>query len=454
MAKDKLTDYDSTTASNNTDIGGVSIAEGMLPSNVNNSMRELTKQLGAFADGTDGVDVLKLQDDTDTNSIKLQAPASVTATTTFTLPDGDGSADQVLKTDGSGQLGFADRHPNPSLIINGAATVNQRGDSTGVTSTGYYGPDRFQLLYTDAGTWSISQSSTVPEGFANSYKLDCTTAKASLAANSRLFVQTKLEGQNLQHLKKGTSNAVSTTLSFWVRSNKTGTYQVNIEDNDNIRIIGSTYAISSADTWEYKEVTFAGDTSGVLGDDNGDSLVLMWALVAGTDNSSGAVPTAWEAKSNTDRGAGLTVNLADSTSNEWYITGVKLEVGETATPFVHRSYGEELALCQRYYYNTYITPQASGSATDGIIAGTFNAGDRYAVRYIFPTTMRADPSVVFYGGRSTVADTADRVAVYNSDNLRSFASEPSSRKQGVYGFFDTNSTEDALRFHFTANAEL
>ena len=237
-----------------------------------------------------------------------------------------------------------------NIVINGSASVNQRGDSTGVTSTGYYGPDRFNLLYTDAGTWSISQSSTAPEGFANSYKLDCTTAKASLASNSRLFVQTKFEGQNLQHLKKGTSNAVSTTLSFWVRSNKTGTYQVNFEDNDNIRIIGATYTISAADTWEHKEITFAGDTSGAFTDDNGDSLAIMWALVAGTDNSSGAVPTAWEAKSNTDRGAGLTVNLADNTANEWYLTGVQLEVGEQATPFDHsESYGETLAKCQRYF---------------------------------------------------------------------------------------------------------
>jgi len=236
-----------------------------------------------------------------------------------------------------------------NLVINGSASVNQRGDSTGVTATGYHGPDRFQLLYTDAGTWSISQSSTAPEGFANSYKLDCTTAKGTLASNSRLFVQTKLEGQNLQHLKKGTSNAVSTTLSFFVRSNKTGTYQVNLEDNDNTRIIGATYTISSANTFEHKTITFAGDTSGAFADDNGDSLSIMWALVAGTDNSSGAVPTAWEAKSNTDRGAGLTVNLADSTSNEWYITGVQLEVGEQATPFEHRSFDDELARCERYF---------------------------------------------------------------------------------------------------------
>ncbi len=267
---------------------------------------------------------------------------------------------------------------NRNLIINGAASVNQRGDSTGVTATGYHGPDRFQLLYTDAGTWSISQSSTAPEGFANSYKLDCTTAKSSLASDSRLFVQTKFEGQDLQHLKKGTSNAVSTTLSFFVRSNKTGTYQVNLEDNDNTRIIGATYTISSANTFEHKTITFAGDTSGALTDDNGDSLSIMWALVAGTDNSSGAVPTAWEAKSNTDRGAGLNVNLADSTDNEWYITGVQLEVGEQATPFEHRSFGDELARCQRYFERfkrSYSEMGQSSSADATLWAGCSRSGN-------------------------------------------------------------------------------
>ena len=283
-------------------------------------------------------------------------------------------------------------HGRRNLVINGSASVSQRGDSTGVTSTGYYGPDRLNLLYTDAGTWSISQSSTAPEGFANSYKLDCTTAKASLASNSRLFVQTKIEGQNVQHLKKGTSNAVSTTLSFWVRSNKTGTYQVNLEDNDNIRIIGATYTISAADTWEHKEITFAGDTSGAFTDDNGDSLAIMWALVAGTDNSSGAVPTAWEAKVNTDRGAGLTVNLADSTSNEWYITGIQLEVGDKATPFEHRSFGEELALCQRYCY-VWVAENSYGNFANG---GALNTSQARGTM-ILPQVMRTQPSLTQNG---------------------------------------------------------
>lgn len=273
-----------------------------------------------------------------------------------------------------------------NIIINGAMQVSQRSTSaTSITSTGYHALDRFQLLYTDAGTWTMAQSSTAPTGFANSLKLDCTATKGTLASDSRLFLMHKIEAQNLQQLKKGTSESEYVTLSFYVRSNKTGTYQVNIEDNDNIRIIGSTYTISSANTWERKVIPFVGDTSGTLPNDVGDGFNIMWALVAGTDNSSGAVPTAWESKVNTDRGAGLGVNLADSTDNEWYITGVQLEVGNypSGTPFEHRSFGEELRLCQRYYFEPASNLSIGTRGRNGYGQGSV----------LFPVTMRAAPTL-------------------------------------------------------------
>jgi hypothetical protein len=284
-------------------------------------------------------------------------------------------------------------HGNRNLIINGAMQVAQRGTSaTSVTSTGYHSCDRFKFLYTDAGTWTVSQSTDAPDGFANSFKVECTTAKGTLASNSRLLIIHHFEGQNLQQLKKGTSGAESLTLSFWVRTNKTGTYQVNLEDNDNIRIIGTTYTVSSADTWQKVTATFAGDTSGVLDNDNGDSFAIHFALVAGTDNSSGAVPTSWEAKSNTDRGAGLTVNLADATSNYWQITGVQLEVGETATPFEHRSYADELARCQRYFWQ----PDGGANGT-----GAYGGGANGRATLTFPVVMRTAPTLTYVSGGST-----------------------------------------------------
>ena len=292
-------------------------------------------------------------------------------------------------------------HGARNLVINGSASVNQRGNSTGVTSTGYHSCDRFKFVYTDAGTWTVSQSTDAPDGFANSFKVECTTAKGTLASNSRLLITHHFEGQNLQQLKKGTSYAESLTLSFYVRTNKTGTYQVNLEDNDNIRIIGTTYTVSSVNTWQKVTATFAGDTSGVLDNDNGDSFAIHFPLVAGTDNSSGAVPTSWEAKSNTDRGAGLTVNLADATSNYWQITGVQLEVG-SATPFEHEPFSVTQQKCFRYYYDSRF------GFNDG---GAYSPSRDVQYPYVraciaeFPVKMRATPTVSI---QSTSANSMDR----------------------------------------------
>ena len=395
MAKDKLTQYDST-ASNNTDVGGISVAEGMLPSGVNNAIREQMSHLADFAAGTSGVDVLKLQDDTDTNSIKLQAPSSVTADTTFTMPDGDGSADQVLKTDGSGQLGWADRHANPSLIINGAMTVSQRGTSqasVGSTS-GYFTVDRFQYAKggTVNGAFTMSQDTDVPsgQGFAKSLKMDVTTADASIGADAQYNIRQRIEGQNLQHLKKGTSSAESTTVSFWVKSNKTGTYIVSLVDTDNSRTISKSYTINSASTWEKKTITYDGDTTGTLDNDNAVSLDVLFRLGAGSNFTSGTLATSWESTTNANVAVGQ-VNVTDSTSNEWYITGVKLEVGSTATDFVHEDYGTTLRKCQRY---TSVF-EADGSFDNyAVLAiGRWFSGTDAQMYFSLPVTMRNPPSL-------------------------------------------------------------
>ena len=406
MAKDKLTQYDST-ASNNTDVGGISVAEGMLPSGVNNAIREQMSHLADFAAGTSGVDVLKLQDDTDTNSIKLQAPSSVTTTTTFTLPDGDGSADQVLKTDGSGQLGWADRHANPSLIINGAMTVSQRGTSQ--ASVGYNGgyfaaPDRFRFYNPTQAVWTLSQSTEAPDGFSNSYKIDCTTADTTVAADHTTLLEYRFEGQDLQHLKKGTSSALSVTASFWVRSAKTGTYILEFRDGDNNRSISKSYTVSSADTWEYKTITFDGDTTGTLDNDNANSMSLLWWLAAGSDYTSGTLQTSWGTLTAANQAVGV-VNLGDSTSNDWHITGVKLEVGSTATDFVHRSYGEELALCQRYYM------KPTARQIQGVMETTTVA----QAQIPFLTVMRAAPTVtrLINSNWGSTGGTLTNTAAYN-----------------------------------------
>jgi len=238
-----------------------------------------------------------------------------------------------------------------NILINGDMSIAQRGTSaTSVNTNGYFVCDRWRSDFVSAGTWTQSQSTDVPsgQGFATSFKWDCTTANASLSANSRLFFQQRVEGQNLQYLKKGTSSAESVTLSFWVKSNKTGTYIVELFDTDNTRQISKSYTIDSASTWEKKTITFAGDTTGAFDNDNAGSLQLDFFLVAGTDWSSGTLNTSWGANVSANRAVGQ-VNLADSTANEWLITGVQLEAGTTASDFEFLPIDVNLNRCLRYF---------------------------------------------------------------------------------------------------------
>ena len=294
---------------------------------------------------------------------------------------------------------------NRNLIINGAMQVAQRGTSaTGVTSSDYYAADRWKIDYASAGTWTVSQSTTAPTGFANSFKMDCTTADASLSAGDALIFNQRIEGQNLQHLKKGTSDAESVTLSFWVRSSKTGTYIAELLDNDNTRAYSQSYTISSADTWEHKSLVYSGDTTGALGNDNDLSLYVNFWLAAGTDFTSGTLATAWASKTDANRAVGQ-VNLADSTSNEWYITGVQLEVGEQATPFEHRSYGDELRRCQRYYVDIKF-----GLNEGPVYSPCRDAGYNHirAAHVQYPVPMRATPTVSIQSGSANSMDRVGR----------------------------------------------
>jgi len=284
-----------------------------------------------------------------------------------------------------------------NIIINGDMSIAQRSTSTSSANTqAYHCTDRWFNVGMSIGTWTISQSTDVPtgQGFAKSLKYDCTTAEASPSAGDQLHLSQRIEGQNLQYLLKGTSSAKSLTLSFWVKTNKTGTYQVNLRDKDNTRIIGKTYAVSSANTWEKKTLTFAGDTTGAFDNDNANSLECEWFLGAGSTYTSGDVPTSWEAESAGDRAAGLTVNLGDSTSNEWYITGVQLEAGQVASDFEFLPYDSNLLKCRRYYFRSIENAQNTI-----IMSGTIESGTNGAVgSFNLPNQMRATPSLTFGSG--------------------------------------------------------
>ena len=330
-----------------------------------------------------------------------------------------------------------------NIVINGSQIVSQRGTSFSLSGTAdTFITDRFLISNSDTGAWTASQSTDAPTGFSNSLKMDCTTADTS---PTFLTLMTRFEGQDLQHLKKGTSSAEKTTLSFFVKSNKTGTYIAELRDIDNNRTIGKAYTISSADTWEQKIITFDGDTTGAFGNDNGNSLQIIWYLAVGSVYNSGTLATSWGSRVNANTAVGQ-VNLADSTDNEWYITGIQLEVGSVATPFEHRSFGEELALCQRYYYRRTIgtsyvdyMPYAIAYATTDIQGGIFH-----------PVKMRASPSLVFSGilkisqGNAVVTSssgfsftsvsTADSMCFYTSGST--FSGLTQFRGYSVYGNAD------------------
>ena len=241
---------------------------------------------------------------------------------------------------------------NKNLVINGGMDIAQRGTSaTGKTSAGYYSADRWRLDISSAGTWTQIQSTDVPtgQGFSNSIKLDCTTADGSLGASDRVFIGQRIEDQDCVRTSKGTSSAKSLTASFWVKSNKTGTYILELYDSHNGRQIEKSYTIDSANTWEYKTITFAGDTTGAFANDNGIGFMLQFWLAAGSNYTSGTLSTSWAAGSAANRAVGQ-LNLADSTDNEWLLTGVQLEIGEKATEFEHEPYETTLKKCQRYYH--------------------------------------------------------------------------------------------------------
>ena len=277
-------------------------------------------------------------------------------------------------------------------VINGAMTVSQRGSS--FTSDGYT-LDRFERQQSSDGAFTITPSTTSPDGFAKSLKVDVTTADTSLAAAQYAQIKHKIEAQDLQDLAFGTSAAKNIVLSFYVRSNKTGNYGLWIQQSDNsFKQVTLQYTINSADTWERKTFSIAGDTSGVINDDNGDGFIIAWGLASGTNKTSGSLRSSWTAQAAADQFAGQGVNLLDSTSNEWYLTGVQLEVGPVATPFEHRSFGDELARCQRYYYMHHNTSKTGTEGNYRVLCLGFASGTTEVTGHIFfPVTMRANPSI-------------------------------------------------------------
>ena len=345
----------------------------------------------------------------------------------------------------------ANNLPFRNIIINGDMSIAQRATSTAsITTTGYYTVDRFQADVTNIGTWTQSQSTDTPtgQGFATSLKMDCTTADASPAAGDLLRITQRIEGQNIQYLKKGTANAESLTLSFWVKSNKTGTYIAELFD-DNSRSISKSYTINSASTWEKKTITIDGDTTGIFDNDNGLSLIVGWYLGAGSNFTSGTLNTSWNSVTNANRAVGQ-VNLADSTANEWYITGVQLEAGTTASDFEFLPYDVNLKRCKRYYY-TYVN---GIDQSIGIGVG-YNNNKVYS-HVNFQVEMRAVPSIItsnntndFRSRKANIDtfDTWDGIQTQTKNQSIPFSSAQVAIATGEAVWVETNQATALLAFN-------
>ena len=301
-----------------------------------------------------------------------------------------------------------------NMIINGGMQVAQRGTSaTGLGSgtTGYVALDRFRLEKADSPTarYTMTQDSNAPVGFANSMKVAVTTADTSVGADVHQYIDQFIEAQNLQQLAYGTSSAERITLSFYVKCSTAQTFALDLVNEDNSRYFNTTYTVSSADTWERKIITFPADTASGFNNDNGRGLRVRWTLVAGSNLTDGSVSTAWSGTQH------IATNHANTwvgaTSRAWQLTGVQLEVGSQATPFEHLSFGETLALAQRYYQ------KITGSGS--VYVATNGSSTTSRINGMWATTMRATPTSTIDSGW-TAANLNNMYQAYKTSGDHTF----------------------------------
>ena len=352
----------------------------------------------------------------------------------------------------SGDLVSSTPLSHRNMIINGGMGVAQRGTSfTGQTGANYIVDRWTQGVNGAQGTWTNGQEADAPtgSGFRNSLFMNCTAADGSPAVGDFVRVEQRFEGQDLQQIRKGTSSAKAVTVSFWAKSPNTGIHIVELEDRDNSRYCSQSYTISSANTWEEFALTFPADTTGVLNDDNGESLRVNFYLGAGaTWTGGGSLGTTWHTTANT-RAVGQ-VNVAGaihSSNNYWQVTGVQLELGSNATPFEHRSYAEELAKCERYYWKLTNRTQQEGHFSN--IAG------KSILKYWYPVTMRVAPTTSFTDGASNATKATYHNSIVSSGanhNLSTNGGAITPNEEHIITYSYTG--YDVYVQNYTADAEL
>ena len=316
---------------------------------------------------------------------------------------------------------------NRNLIINGAMQVAQRGTSTaglGATNNVFSSVDRFKhFTGNTAGRFTAEQIAVTDlPGFTKAFKLSCTTADTSIAANEFMGINYLIEGQDLQQIKKGTGDAEALMMSFYVKGNASATYTFEISDLDNGRHNTRTFDVTTS--WTKIEIPFIGDTTGVLDNDNDIGFQLSWWLHAGSDFTGGTFDNTntWASRTNANRVSSSGTSFFDSTDRTFFITGVQLEVGSVATPFEHRSYGDELLRCERYYE----VIRASGEFTTGYSHLTSVA----TAPMRFRTVKRDVPGTITLG---TAGQTTGQISFLKPD-----ATYPTTTGSHTAGTFSTD----------------
>ena len=334
-----------------------------------------------------------------------------------------------------------------NLLYNGAMMINQRGTQSGITNSTYT-LDRWMLGDGTGGTFQVSQSSNVPDGFQNAWLFETTTADTDLSSGTQYvnFFQ-KLEGQDVKQLAYGTPSAKPVTLSFWVKSSKAGQFASELEISGGVNV--QPWTVNQVDTWEYKTVTFEGNTSTAI---NPTTSTGMWVVVcwmaAGPGISGPNFQSGWRALNQTERLPENIPNMADSTSNVMRFTGVQLEVGKVATPFEHRSYGEELNLAQRYYYR--IDSADNNSSYQRFAVANIESSTQAEGIFTHPVRMRAIPTFGFSAASdfhvftaSSVKSVSNLLIDQSSPTATGVAITATGMTGGNVGLLNANNTQNA-----------